>query len=407
MMPVLACLIPFFMSRLFSLLLTAFVISCIASQTLRAKELEPLSEGTLPVASTNFMLAEKYHSMAGEELEKYLIGESTWYGKDRYITDLMMYPDATWTVPVNVPDNSELYGSLSGETLPTMAFVTYPTVAMASPRKYDFPYHGSAYGSFEHMLMPGEKPKFANTEKKYPLIVLAHGSSAHGVYDIAHANQLARHGYIVAVVMYGDNRSASLMGGNYSLQFLRSLITKAVVDSLVSSEQFGPYIDADNIGISGHSFGGFTALTSAGAKANGHPESVVDPRTKAIVLAAPWVGRNDQEQRYYVFGEQNETLKNVSAPTISFVASKDTVTTPESIYPAMQLLSGPTYVIELVDQPHVFEDGSWLDRNNWEVIFFNAYLKNDATALAMLKEGRSMAGGNVDRQLMDYQSLPE
>ena len=41
-------------------------------------------------------------------------------------------------------------------------------------------------------------------------------------------------------------------------------MTRAVLDSLLESEVFGPRIDAGNIGITGHSMGGFTALALAG-----------------------------------------------------------------------------------------------------------------------------------------------
>ncbi len=73
----------------------------------------------------------------------------------------------------------------------------------------------------------------------------------------------------------------------------------------------------------------------------------------------------------------------------------------------MKRLSGPTYVVELVDQPHIFEEGSWEDRDNWELIFFAAFLKHEAAALKSLQLGRSMKGGNQDIQLFDYQKLPD
>ena len=69
----------------------------------------------------------------------------------------------------------------------------------------------------------------------------------------------------------------------------------------------------------------------------------------------------------------------------------------------MRQLSGPTYVVELVDQPHVFEQGSWEDRDNWELLFFSAYLKHDQAALALLESAASMRNGNEDRQRFDYQ----
>ena len=69
----------------------------------------------------------------------------------------------------------------------------------------------------------------------------------------------------------------------------------------------------------------------------------------------------------------------------------------------MKKLSGPVYVVELVDQPHIFEPGSWQDRDGWELLFFSAYLKNDPASLARLETGRSMKGGNEDVQLFEFQ----
>ena len=63
-------------------------------------------------------------------------------------------------------------------------------------------------------------------------------------------------------------------------------------------------------------------------------------------------------------------------------------------------------MIELIDQPHVFDGGSWEDRDNWELIFFNAYLKGDDAALEAMRSGGSMRGGNEDVQHFDYQQLP-
>ena len=93
----------------------------------------------------------------------------------------------------------------------------------------------------------------------------------------------------------------------------------------------------------------------------------------------------------------------MTIPIIAFFGTKDEVTTADFILPAMKRLSGPTYVVELVDQPHVFEGGSWWDRNQWELLFFSAFLKQDAESLALLESSRSMEGGNVDVQLFEYQ----
>ena len=186
-------------------------------------------------------------------------------------------------------------------------------------------------------------------------------------------------------------------------RYLRPFLTKTVIDSLVESDTFGRNIDTGNIGISGHSFGGFTALAIAGGPYWGNPATVSDERVKAGVIAAPWVGGRYDGKDVFGFGPGNADLSKVDVPMISFFGTNDDVTTAEFILPAMQKLSGPTYVIEPVDQPHVFEGGSWEDRNAWELLFFEAYLKNDPTALEKLGTARSMSGGNEDIQLFEYQ----
>ena len=90
---------------------------------------------------------------------------------------------------------------------------------------------------------------------------------------------------------------------------------------------------------------------------------------------------------------------------ICFFGTKDESTLASFILPAMKQLSGTTYVVELVDQPHVFEQGSWEDRDNWELLFFSAYLKHNSTSLKTLAVARSMRGGNEDVQLFEYQKL--
>ena len=171
----------------------------------------------------------------------------------------------------------------------------------------------------------------------------------------------------------------------------------------MESDTFGPHIDADNIGITGHSFGGFTALAIAGGPYLGNPATVSDERIKAGVIAAPWVGGHYDGEDVFGFGPDNTDLGKVDVPMISFFGTRDEVTTADFILPAMKQLSGPTYVIELVDQPHVFEGGSWEDRNAWEKLFFAAYLKGDPQALETLGTARSMKGGNEDIQLFEYQ----
>jgi dienelactone hydrolase len=364
-----------------------------------------MEHGPYSVGSTNMEVASEYADIGDDVMHEYLLGLAGDSDNPRFITDILKHPESAWVTDVVVPDDRTLYGPASGLTLPVVTFLTYPTGAKQQRNNYAFPYHDARYGVFEDMLVAGEAPAFANSDERYPLIIIAHGASAHGIYDVKHAHNLASHGYIVAVITYGDDRTKVEDGLNHYAGFLRPLLTKAVLDSILESETFGAHIDSDNIGITGHSFGGFTALAIAGGPFQGNTATVSDERIKAGVIAAPWVGGNYDGNDVFAFGPNNSDLKRVTTPMICLFGTKDESTLASFILPAAKQLSGPTYVVELVDQPHIFEQGSWEDRDNWELFFFSAYLKNNQASLETLRTARSMKGGNEDIQLFDYQSL--
>lgn len=368
-------------------------------------EADVFGRGPYSVESTNLEVAPEHAGIGDDAMHEVLLGRNPVSGQPRFITDILRYPEAAWITEVQVPDDEALYGPASGATLPVVSFITYPSTGESQQRSYSFPYHDAAYGSFENMLGPGEAPRFADPNDRYPLIILAHGASAHGLYDVRHAHNLASHGYIVAVITYGDDRTMKMDDPNFHVSYLRPFITKVVLDSLLDSAVFGPHIDATNIGITGYSFGGFTALALAGGPFQGNTATVSDSRITAGVIAAPWVGGNYDGEDFFAFGPGNTGLNRVNIPIISFYGTKDEVTPASFILPAMRQLSGPAYVVELVNQPHVFEQGSWEDRNNWELLFFSAYLKHDPESLEVLNAARSMKGGNDDVQLFDYQKL--
>lgn len=318
---------------------------------------------------------------------------------------LLAYPEAAFVTDLAIPNDEFTFDIAAGQDLPIVSFIAYPAAEKSDKQTYEFPYMNSSFGVFEHMLKHGEAPQFADPQAKYPLIILSHGHTAHGVYDIAHAHNLSRNGYIVVVIFYGDNRTLIPNSFNTHKSFMRPMQTKVVLDAVLTSDVFGPYIDTDNIGISGHSFGGFTPLALAGGDVQGQKESTKDDRIKAVVAVAPWVGGTYDGKEVFAFGDGNKSLSNVNIPVMTLFGTKDDVTTPESILPATLQLSGERYVVELIDQPHVFIGGSWQDRYNWELLFFNAYLKNDSEAKELLRKGASMAGGNMDKQWFDYQRV--
>ena len=372
-----------------------------------SSEIEPLGNGAYLVGSTNLEVATEFADIGDDAMHAFLLGEPTASGQPRYLADILKHPESAFVVDVPIPGDEEIYGPARGLTLPIVTFLAFPTKSEPPRRPYAFPYHNARYGAFKDMLGPGEEPSFADPDERYPLIILTHGISAHGIYDVGRAHRLASHGYVVVVINYGDDRTRHPDQPNFHIAYLRPLLTKAVLDALLASETYGPHIDAENIGIAGHSFGGLTALAIAGAPFLGNVATASDERIRAGSIAAPWIGGSVNGEKFHAFGPDNSGIAQVDIPIISFFGTRDEASLASTILPAMKRLSGPTYVIELVDQPHVFEGGSWEDRDNWELIFFAAHLKHDARSLRSLRVGQSMKGGNKDIQLFDYQKLPD
>jgi predicted dienelactone hydrolase len=185
--------------------------------------------------------------------------------------------------------------------------------------------------------------------RQLPLVVISHGTGGGITSHIDLALALASSGYVVAAPMHSDNYLDSSSVG--SLQYIKgrnSQLTKTI-DFMLNQWNGASSIDASKVGAYGFSIGGFTVLTSVGAKPNlksvakycvEHREFVcdmlldaksflltpdlpvgidafsTDPRIKAAVLAAPGLG--------FTFTEQ-DGLKNVQIPIQIWQGNQDTL----------------------------------------------------------------------------------
>jgi hypothetical protein len=107
----------------------------------------------------------------------------------------------------------------------------------------------------------------------------------------------------------------------------------------------------------------------------------------------------------YKWGDKNIELSKVTIPVLGLYGSKDRVVNPFFVLPAFEQISGSRYVIKLVDQPHIYSEGSWKDQGNWTFLFLEAYLKDNQTACKSLATATSMQDGGIDRQKFELQRL--
>ncbi len=128
-----------------------------------------------------------------------------------------------------------------------------------------------------------------------PLIVFSHGSGGIALQSIKLMEHLASHGFVVVAPSHTGNTQADNLLGT-AVPISQALLDRSpdvsfVIDSMLArgADLSGPFfgrIDAYNIGVAGHSLGGFTAV----AMASGYGAIPPDPRVRAIMPIAPATG---------------------------------------------------------------------------------------------------------------------
>ncbi len=132
---------------------------------------------------------------------------------------------------------------------------------------------------------------------RFPLVMFSHGAFGIRYQSIFYTVPLASHGYIVVSPDHEKNSLYDLIQSGYSGDHLgdsafarpkdiQFLMNKMVDWDKDPTNDFYKSIESDNVGITGHSFGGYTCFAATYfADENGFSE--MDPRVKVIVPQAP------------------------------------------------------------------------------------------------------------------------
>ena len=208
-------------------------------------------------------------------------------------------------------------------------------------------------------------PSFRDVDRApgtFPLILFSHGNGGIRFQSLFFCAHLASHGYVVVTPDHHGNTfvdqllgivdPASAVNRPRDLSFL---IDQFLAFDAEPGNFFEHAIDADRIGVSGHSFGGYTSFALAGGSfALG---TFTDPRVKAILPQAPATS---------VFPDA--FFATVTVPTLIIGGSIDE-TTPfasQQQRPFDLLLPGPTVVglAQIVEGGHfTFSDFCEVPRN--------------------------------------------
>jgi predicted dienelactone hydrolase len=236
-------------------------------------------------------------------------------------------PFARGPHPAGVRTLSLIDTARGGRTLP--AEVWYPAADAHAGRDLD----PATRDSYE--LIPGF-PTFSQDAVRdatphagrHPVVLFSHGYGGHRRQSTFLCTHLASHGYVVATVDHTGNTMIDVMrqiiqaqsGGELppfaeqarSLASLRQPDMSFLLDSLLGGE-LAALVDGERVGVTGHSFGGWTTIVTAGR----------DRRIRAAVPLAPAGGSNPLSDEFSVPDSAFAWGRDV--PTLYIVADRDTL----------------------------------------------------------------------------------
>jgi predicted dienelactone hydrolase len=201
---------------------------------------------------------------------------------------------------------------------------------------------------FTQLPLPGVLAGPEAARGSFPLVVFSHGSGGVRFQSWFLMQALASHGFVVAAPDHAGNTAVDAIAGTSDPLAVaaanRPRDVSFLIDEMLArdrdpADRLHRRIDERVIAVAGHSFGGFTALATAGGFLDYPP----DPRVDAIVPIAP-----------ATFGFTDEQLASIDVPTLLMGGTLDTAVPIEpGIVRAWDLISGrPEYRVDLQAAGH-------------------------------------------------------
>lgn len=192
----------------------------------------------------------------------------------------------------------------------------------------------------------------------FPLVVYSHGSGGLRYIHSDYTEFLASHGYVIAAPDHTGNTSVDRFLNNEDdrdvIAINRPADVATVIDAFTDAGDpattgFIEAVNGEQVAVTGHSFGGFTAYASVAGYENSVGVIPADERIDAIVPLAPAVGAATGSTLL-----SDDDLARVQVPALVIVGSDDK-TTPvvPNVERAWELTtSSPHYRLELVAAEH-------------------------------------------------------
>lgn len=189
-------------------------------------------------------------------------------------------------------------------------------------------------------------------ERSFPLVIYSHGSGGLRYIASFYTEVLASHGFVVAAPDHAGNTALDRLAGTATssaetatnrLGDVTYVIDEVVAANDPTTVPFAGAVDGEQIAVTGHSLGGFTALAGVSGYTVDGVTVAPEERIDAIVAMAPASQALSDEQ-----------LADVDVPTL-LITGTDDATTPidPNVTRVWDLAPGrPLYRVDLADAGH-------------------------------------------------------
>jgi len=214
-------------------------------------------------------------------------------------------------------------------------------------------------------LMPGLPPVHQDAVRdaeaepgEYPLVAFSHGFGGHRRQSTFLCTHLASHGYVVAAVDHTGNTALDVLQaalaaqsagtqrdaleGVHEFVAARPLdVDFAIAESLRACRDLALDVDDARLGVTGHSFGGWTALTVTAR----------NPRVASVLALAPGGGAGSLGGE--ILGPTLELDWGREVPALFLVADRDSLLPLSSMRDILKRTSGPKRMVVLENADHL------------------------------------------------------
>jgi len=104
----------------------------------------------------------------------------------------------------------------------------------------------------------------------------------------------------------------------------------------------------------------------------------------------------------WLFGKNHAGLRQVQRPFLAIYGEKDGNVPPEGVEAGVRAMTGPAVAIRLNGETHSLSNAANNDVRAWELLFFDAWLKDDESARKKLESAQSVRDGVDDQKTYQH-----